>query len=74
MDGLSDELVCLILRYLDPWTLSTTVQYVSKRLRRLTFENKLWSEFTEVQRPASTRNSFYEHWSEIDWHNEWKWY
>ena len=74
MDGLSDELVCLILRYLDPWTLSTTVRYVSKRLCRLTLENKLWYDLRAGPRTGSIGTAFYEHWSEIDWHNEWKWY
>lgn len=74
MDGLSDELLCLILSYLDPWTLTKAVQYVSKRLRRLSLEDKLWYEFTGIPRLRSGGNPFYEHWSEIDWHNEWKWY
>ena len=73
MDGLSDELVCLVLSYLDPWTLSTAVRYVSKRMRRLPLENKLWYEFTEVPERRLIGNPLYEQWSEIDWHNEWKW-
>jgi hypothetical protein len=45
MESLSDELLCLILSYIDPWTLVRSVQYVSKRLRRLALENKLWLAF-----------------------------
>jgi F-box-like len=74
MDSLSDELLCSILAHLDPWTLSRSVQYVSKRLRRLALENRLWYTFTRPD-PSYILASkpLYTHWMDIDWHNEWKW-
>jgi len=75
MDSLSDELLCSVLSHLDPWTLSGSIQYVSRRLRRLALENRLWYTFTKPDPsniPAS--KPIYHHWTDIDWHNEWKWY
>lgn len=74
MDSLSDELLCSILAYLDPWTLSRSIQYVSKRLRRLSLENRLWYTFTRPD-PSYILASkpLYTYWTDIDWHSEWKW-
>src|SRR5579859_4938203 len=79
MEQLSDELLYLILHYLDPLTLSGSISLVSKRFRRLSLENRLWYLFTCTS--ISSRGThidneepFFDHWTEIDWHNEWKWY
>jgi hypothetical protein len=75
MESLSDELLCAILSHIDAWTLSRSVQYVSKRLRRLSLENHLWHSLLSASLSKSSADErLYGHWTEIDWHNEWKWY
>jgi F-box-like len=74
MDRLSDELLYAILTHLDPWTLVRNIPLVSKRFRRVAFENRLWYAFS----PSSHSETFSEklqldHWAQIDWQNEWKW-
>jgi F-box-like len=74
MDRLSDELLCAILSHIDPWTLARSVQYVSKRLRRLAMDNQLWYSFVPSSRvDDGYKNPTYNHWTKVDWHNEWKW-
>lgn len=76
MDPLSDELICSILSHVDAWTLFKSVQFVCKRLRRLAFENRLWYGFVESSsgHGKAMEKAFYNYWTEVDWHNEWKWY
>jgi F-box-like len=75
MERLSDELLCQILDYLDPWTLLKTVQPVCRRFRRVALEAKLWHNFVSPTRnPQALKNPIYDHWAKVDWKNEWKWY
>jgi hypothetical protein len=74
MDQLSDELLCLILSYVDLWQLCDNIQYVCKRFHRLALENQLWYARTLPHAGLSDPEPFYERWTQIDWHNEWKWY
>lgn len=74
MNTLSDELLCYILGYVDAWTLFSSVQFVSKRLRRIALVNQFWYRVVQSHcaNDAITR-SLYSHWTEVDWLNEWKW-
>jgi len=73
MDQLSDELLCLIFSYIDPWRLCHNVQYVCKRFRRIALENQLWYGRSLPYLKFADVKQFYERWTQIDWHNEWKW-
>jgi hypothetical protein len=75
MNMLSDELICCILDHVDAGTLLSSVQFVSKRLRRIALENQFWYRIS----PSASANdpisdSLYSHWTEVDWLSEWKWY
>ena len=75
MERFSDELLCQIFNYLDPWILLRTVQPVCRRFRRVALETKLWYNFVSLARTTqSSKNPLHDHWAEVDWQNEWKWY
>lgn len=75
MNTLSDELLCCIFGYADTCARLVSVQFVSKRLRRIALENQFWYyAISSASAREAIHDPLYAHWTEVDWLNEWKWY